>query len=160
MNVITVHLLKEATRENAHNSNIFWNLRNTHRMWWVVWCVVCFTQWSLNTKQLYASAWQLSKWSSLFSYWFFIFFLKGKYPQGAPLTLCPPAHSSIRPLSLHGSGAIYCSTRGLLFLNQLLPERWKTSEHLWEVNGLQLAKQIPWFPLTPSHSASERLDGH
>lgn len=43
---------------------------------------------------------------------------------------------------------------------QSLPERRRAAEHLRELNGFQLAKQIPPLTLTLSHSASESLAGH
>lgn len=58
--------------------------------------------------------------------------------------------SMVFMLSIHRCAGFY----------QLLPEQRQTAEHLREVNGFQLAKQIPPLTLTLSHSASESLGGH
>lgn len=122
--------------------------------------------WIQHAKQPSASVWQLSKWSSLCPHWFFIFLLTGKYPQGAPLTLCPPAHHCTPHLSLPPALPLSLSMVSVLSIHrcagfyQLLPEQRQTAEHLREVNGFQLAKQIPPLTLTLSHSASESLGGH
>lgn len=56
----------------------------------------------------------------------------------------------LRYVSIHRAAGFY----------QLLPKRRQTAEHLRELNGFQLAKQIPPLTLTLSHSASESLAGH
>lgn len=58
--------------------------------------------------------------------------------------------SAVPAPSLHRSAVFY----------QSLPEQQRTAEHLRELNGFQLAKQIPPLTLTLSHSASESLGGH
>lgn len=74
-------------------------------------------------------------------------------------------HSALPPaapprLSLHGTCAIYPSIHRSAGFYQPLPEQRQTAEHLRELNGFQLAKQIPPLTLTLSHSASESLGGH
>lgn len=128
-----------------------------------MWCAVltsfCFTQCIQHAKQPSSIVWQLSKWSSLCPHWFFIFLLTGKYPQGAPHTLCPPAH--LLPTTLPPSLQYlhYPSIYPPVFISRL-PEQKQTAEHLRELNGFQLAKQIPLLMLTLSHGASEILGGH
>lgn len=58
--------------------------------------------------------------------------------------------STVPVLSIHLSAGFY----------QALSEQRQTAEHLRELNGFQLAKQIPPLTLTLSHSASEILGGH
>lgn len=73
------------------------------------------------------------------------------------LPLAAPPRLSLAP-SLQYLG--YLSTHRSAGFYQSLPERWQTAEHLRELNGFQLAKQIPPLTLTLSHSASESLAGH
>ena len=78
-----------------------------------------------------------------------------------PLRLSPPP-----PARRHCTCAIYPSIRCFFFffffffLSARSPSSGKTAEHLRELNGFQLAKQIPPLTLTLSHSASESLGGH
>lgn len=66
------------------------------------------------------------------------------------LPLHPISLSAVPALSIHRSAGFY----------QQYPEQRQTAEHLRELNGFQLAKQIPPLTLTLSHSASESLGGH
>lgn len=104
-----------------------------------------------HAKQPSTSIWQLSKWSSLCPHWFFIFLLSGKYPQDAPRAL----HSFTSYLC--GTCPTYLSIH-LLFTLSLGAEQ--TAQHLRELNGFQLAKQIPSLALAVSQSAWESLGGH
>ncbi len=70
------------------------------------------------------------------------------------------SHAAPPGLSLCGTCAIYPSVLRSAGFYQLLPEQQQTAEHLRELNGFQLAKQIPPLTRTLSHSASESLGGH
>lgn len=78
-----------------------------------------------------------------------------------PLRLSPPPPA--RPPTVY---LRYLSVYPLVFfffvffLSARSPSSGKTAEHLRELNGFQLAKQIPPLTLTLSHSASESLGGH
>lgn len=69
-------------------------------------------------------------------------------------------HAAPPGLSLCGTCVIYPSILRSAGFYQPLPEQRQTAEHLRELNGFQLAKQIPPLTLTLSHSASESLGGH
>lgn len=81
-----------------------------------------------------------------------------------PLRLSPPPPAQL-PARRHCTCAIYPSIRSFLFfffffLSARSLSSGKTAEHLRELNGFQLAKQIPPLTLTLSHSTSESLGGH
>lgn len=85
-----------------------------------------------------------------------------------PLRLSPPPPARLParpPARRQCTCAIYPSIRSFFcfffsFLSARSPSSGKTAEHLRELNGFQLAKQIPPLTLTLSHSASESLGGH
>lgn len=75
-------------------------------------------------------------------------------PHAAPPRLPP---SVVPALSIHLSIVLLFF---FVFFYQSLSKQQRTAEHLRELNGFQLAKQIPPLTLTLSHSASESLGGH
>lgn len=75
-------------------------------------------------------------------------------------SVLPPIFSPHISFSLPRSTVPAISFHLSIGFYQVLPEQWQTAEHLRELNGFQLAKQIPSLTLTLSHSASEILGGH
>lgn len=72
----------------------------------------------------------------------------------------PPARRSTPSLLLSPWYLRYLSIVSAVFFYQSLPKQQQIAEHLRELNGFQLAKQIPPLSLTLSHSASESLGSH